>query len=93
VELEDTETTGGLSRSDPDICGVVVDRQSAAGYVVIYDSRHRPIQKVETGSAMTGQPYVELSVGSGQTCVIHGDSTVLYYKPRRSSIYQLLQDK
>jgi hypothetical protein len=77
VELEDMETTGCLSRSDPDICGVVVDRQSAAGYVMIYDNRHRPIQKV--GNAMTGQPYIELMVGSGQTCVIHGDSTVLYY--------------
>ena len=82
MELEDAETTGGRGRFYPDICGVVVDRKSALGRVVIYDDVNLPIQKIETGRTVVDELYAKLVVQSGQTCVVYGYCTVLYYKPR-----------
>jgi hypothetical protein len=66
----------------PDVRGVIVDRNSAKGIVVVY--RHgSPIQQAHTRQEVTGEPYLELTVRDGQMCVVYGKSTVLYYKPRK----------
>lgn len=49
--------------------------------MVVY-SGGSPTQQVNTGQRAIGEPYSELVVRDGQTCVIHGSSTVLYYKRR-----------
>ncbi|PVH75976.1 hypothetical protein DL98DRAFT_536136 [Cadophora sp. DSE1049] len=82
VELEEDETTGGRNRVYPDACGAVVDKSSAKGIVVITVYGF-PVQQVDTGQGLTGEAYAELIIGVGQTCVIHGSSTVLYYRPRK----------
>jgi hypothetical protein len=85
VELEEDETTGGRKRVYPDACGAVVDKYSAKGIVAI-TAHGFPIQQVDTGQGPIGEPYAELTIEAGQTCVIHGSSTVLYYKPRKISV-------
>ncbi|PVH67435.1 hypothetical protein DL98DRAFT_600492 [Cadophora sp. DSE1049] len=82
VELEEDETTGGRKRVYPDACGVVVDKSSAKGLVAI-TVHGFSVQQVDTGQGLRGEPYTELTIGVGETCVIHGSSTVLYYKPRK----------
>lgn len=67
----------------PDVCGVVVDRDSAEGIVAVYD-HGSPAQQVDTGQGVMGEQYRVLVVRDGQTCVVHGQSTVLYYKPRKA---------
>ncbi|KAH6661761.1 hypothetical protein B0J14DRAFT_571431 [Halenospora varia] len=85
VELEEDETTGGRKRVYPDVCGAVVDKYSAKGIVAI-TVHGFPVQQVDTGQGLIGEPYAELAIGVGQTCLIHGSSTVLYYKPRKASV-------
>ncbi|CZR64899.1 uncharacterized protein PAC_14799 [Phialocephala subalpina] len=85
VELEEDETTGGRRRVYPDACGAVVDKYSAKGIVAI-TAHGFPVQQVDTGQGVIGDPYAELIIGVGQTCLIHGSSTVLYYKPRKVSV-------
>jgi hypothetical protein len=65
-----------------DVHGVIVDRNSAKGRVVVYH-HGSPVQQVVTGQEVMGEPYSELTVRDGQMCVVHGRSTVLYYKPRK----------
>ncbi|KAL5325431.1 hypothetical protein ACEPPN_006556 [Leptodophora sp. 'Broadleaf-Isolate-01'] len=84
VELEEDETMGGRKRVYPEACGAVVDKSSAKGIVVI-TAHGFSVQQVDTGLGLTGEAYAELTIGVGQTCVIHGNSTVLYYKPRKAS--------
>ena len=48
-----------------------------------------PVQQVDTGQGAIGEPYAELTIEVGQTCVIHGCSTVLYYRPRKVSVSNL----
>ena len=60
----------------------MVDKCSAKGLVAI-TAHGRPVDQVDTGQGPIGECYAELTIGVGQTCVIHGSSTVLYYKPRK----------
>jgi len=82
VELEEDETTGGRKRVYPEACGAVVDKCSAKGLVAI-TAHGRPVDQVDTGQGPIGECYAELTIGVGQTCVIHGSSMVLYYQPRK----------
>ncbi|KAH9203978.1 hypothetical protein DL95DRAFT_398888, partial [Leptodontidium sp. 2 PMI_412] len=82
IELEEDETTGGRKRVYPDAYGVVVDKSSAKGLVAI-TVHGFSVQQVDTGQGLRGEPYIELTIGVRETCVIHGSSTVLYYKPRK----------
>jgi hypothetical protein len=68
-------------RTFPDVCGVVVDKRSVGGLVVVTGGGF-PVQQVKTGEEGTGNPYQELIVRDGQTCEIRGGSTVIYCKPR-----------
>ena len=40
---------------------------------------------MSNGSFTDTSAYTDLAIGPGETCVIYGDSTVLYYRPRRIS--------
>jgi hypothetical protein len=51
------------------------------GLVVIIE-RGYTIQQVNTGQDVFMDQYTELTLREGQACVIHGSSTVLYYKSR-----------
>jgi hypothetical protein len=66
----------------PDVRGVIVDKGSAKGIVVVYHHGF-PVQQVDTGQEVMGEPYSELTVQDGQMCVVHGRSTVLYYNLRK----------
>ncbi|KAL5313387.1 hypothetical protein ACEPPN_019120 [Leptodophora sp. 'Broadleaf-Isolate-01'] len=84
IELEKDETTGGRKRVYLDICGAVVDKSSVKGLVAITIYGFS-VQQVNTGQGLIGDLYAELTIGVRQTCVIHGSSTVLYYKRRKVS--------
>ena len=88
MELEEVETKGGRKRVYPDACGAIVDKYSAKGIVAI-TAHGFPVQQVDRGQGAIGEPYAELTIGVGQACVIHGSSTVLYYKPRKASVSNL----
>jgi hypothetical protein len=93
VALEDIETTGGYYRSYLDVCRAVIDRKSAVGYVAIYDNCGSYIQKVWGGEKEEHEldnQYAELVVEGGQTCVVYGRISVLYYKP--GSLPALIRD-
>jgi hypothetical protein len=85
IELEEDETTGGQNRAYPDVCGAVVDKYGGKGVVAI-TAHGFPVRQVDTGQGGIGQPYVELTIRVGETCVIYGSSTVLYYKPRKIAV-------
>ena len=40
-------------------------------------------QVITTGPEETGEPYTKIRIRDGQTCVIYGYSTALYYRPPR----------
>ena len=44
------------------------------------------IQQVDIRQGVISDPYAELIIGVRQICLIHGSSTVLYYKPRKVSV-------
>ncbi|KAE9381868.1 hypothetical protein N431DRAFT_393530 [Stipitochalara longipes BDJ] len=85
IVLEANETTGGRKRTFPEISGVIVDKNSEMGLVVITE-RGYTIQQVNTGQDVYFEQYTELTLKEGQACVIHGSSTVLYYKTRSSPL-------
>jgi len=83
-ELDNDETTGDGQcpvQVGPVVGGVVVDRQSQKGRVVVTGKGVEP-QYVKTGPGESGDPYPEIRIQDGQTCVIYGLSTVIYYRPR-----------
>lgn len=82
LKEEEDEITGGRKRVYPEACGAVVDKCSAKGLVAI-TAHGRPVDQVDTGQGPIGECYAELTIGVGQTCVIHGSSMVLYYQPRK----------
>jgi hypothetical protein len=59
----------------------VVDRRSMKGRVVVTGGGEQP-RVIATGPGESGEPYPKIRIRDGQTCVIYGYSTVLYYKPR-----------
>ncbi|KAH6698216.1 hypothetical protein BKA61DRAFT_244533 [Leptodontidium sp. MPI-SDFR-AT-0119] len=79
IELEDHEITGEHKRFYPDVRGVVVDKRSARGWVIVTGGGF-PIRQARTGEGATGNPFPELMIRVGQMCEIHGKSTVLYYR-------------
>jgi hypothetical protein len=57
---------------------------------VVVTAHGSPERQVDTGFGDIGDgsftdisSYADLAIGPGETCVIYGDSTVLYYGPRR----------
>lgn len=43
------------------------------------------VQQVDTGQGTAVEPYEDMKIGVGQACMIYGNSTVLYYRPRKNS--------
>lgn len=83
--LDDEETTGDGScpvQVGPAVSGAVVDRTSMEGRVVVTGGGKKP-QVIKTGPGETSNPFEVIYIRDGQTCVIYGYSTVLYFKPRQ----------
>jgi hypothetical protein len=69
---------------------VIVDKNSEMGLVVITE-RGYTVQQVATGQDVYFDQYTELALREGQACLIHGSSTVLYYKERNRAFQQNIQ--
>jgi len=81
--LDDEETTGDGTcpvQVGPTVSGAVVDKTSMKGSVVVTGGGVQP-QVIKTGSGETGSQVIH--IGDGQTCVIYGYSTLLYFKPQQ----------
>jgi len=63
----------------PDVCGVVVDKSSASGFVQVVGGG-KPRQRADTGDGATG--FIKFDIQDGQTCMLYGRPTVLYIRPR-----------
>lgn len=86
VDIDADETTGEDSGDNafrwevgPDVCGVVVDKNSGIGFVQITGAG-LPDQVIQTGPKETGFSLADIA--SSQTCMIYGCSTVLYVRPK-----------
>jgi hypothetical protein len=86
LEIDPYETTGAdsgegafASRKGPEVCKVVVDKNSGRGWVQLVGGGKEPYS-VKTGSTETG--FETLDIYADQTCMIYGRSTVIYIRPR-----------
>jgi hypothetical protein len=87
VELFDEESTVHDRlpyKTGAQVCGAVVDRNTGKGLVTI-TGKGFITQNIATGPDETGNRYQEIIVQPKQTCMLHGDAAVLYYKPRTVS--------
>jgi len=83
--LDDEETTGDNTcpiQTGPAVNGVVVDRRSEKGRIVVTGTGILA-QYILTGPGENGNLYPEIEIRDGQTCVIYGYSTVLYFRIRQ----------
>ncbi|KAE9368700.1 hypothetical protein N431DRAFT_415338 [Stipitochalara longipes BDJ] len=64
-----------------EVCGAIVDRNSGKGLVTV-TGKGFITQNVITGLDQTGDRYQEIHIQAKQTCMLHGDAVVLYYKRR-----------
>ena len=62
----------------PNVCAVVIDKNSGSGFVQITGGGFAD-QVIKTGPQETGFNMAEIQ--SEQTCMIYGRSTVLYIRP------------
>lgn len=84
LELQDEESTVHDKlpyKTGDQVCGAVVDRNSGKGLVTL-TGKGFITQNIATGPDETGNRYQEIIVQPKQTCMIHGDAVVLYYKRR-----------
>jgi len=82
VELFHDETTGANDfkyEEFPNVCGVVVDLNSGQGYAQITGGG-KATEAFYTGRGETG--FIMAEISSGQTCMLYGQPTVLYIRPR-----------
>jgi len=70
------------------VCGGVIDRNSGKGLVTI-TGKGFITQNIPTGPEETGTRYQEVSIQPKQTCMLHGNAVVLYYKRRDISFSSL----
>lgn len=61
--------------------GAIVDKKSGKGLVTV-TGKGFITQNMVTGPDTTGDRYQEISIQAKQTCMLHGDAVVLYYKRR-----------
>jgi hypothetical protein len=84
MELLDEESTVHDKlpyKGGAEVCGAVVDRNSGKGLVAI-TGKGFITQNVITGQNESGDRYQEINIQPKQTCMLHGDAVVLYYKRR-----------
>lgn len=82
VEIAPEETTGEHDfkyEQSPNVCAVVVDKNSGRGYAQITGGG-KDTEIIYTGRGDTG--FVMVDITSGQTCMLYGRPTVLYIRPR-----------
>jgi hypothetical protein len=68
-------------KTGAEVCGAIVDKNSGKGLVAV-TGKGFITQNVITGQNETGDGYQEIIIQAKQTCMIHGDAIVLYYKRR-----------
>jgi hypothetical protein len=68
-------------KTGAEVCGAFVDRNSGKGLVTV-TGKGFITQNVTTGPDETGDRYKEINIQAKQTCMLHGDAVVLYYKRR-----------
>lgn len=81
VRLASHETTGENDfkyEKSPSVCAVVVDKGSVLGFAQITGGGKKT-ERINTGRGDTG--YVLANISSGQTCMLYGEPTVLYFSP------------
>lgn len=84
--LASDETTNELDtfkyRKNPDVCGVVIDKGSDAGFVQV-SGGDKATTRVDTGQKddKVGERFVYVDILSEQTCMLYGEPTVLYVSP------------
>jgi len=77
----DTGEGAFISETAPNVHKAVIDKGSGRGYVEITGGGLAPYW-VRTSPDGSGIEVVELK-HAGQTCMIHGQSSLLYIRPRR----------
>lgn len=65
---------------------MIVDKNSEMGLVQITE-RGSIVQQVNTGQDVYLDQYTELTMREGQICIIHGSSTVFYYREGKSDAW------
>jgi hypothetical protein len=84
IQLLDEESTVHDKlpyKTGAEVCGAVVDRNCGKGLVTV-TGKGFITQNITTGPEETGERYHELNIQAKQTCMLHGDAVVLYYKRR-----------
>lgn len=88
VQLAAEETTGGNDFKHakyPNVCGVVVDKGSAQGWIQIQGG-NKTTMKINTGPGENIGPGEERfafeEISDGQSCMLYGCPTVLYICPQ-----------
>jgi hypothetical protein len=82
VRIAPDETTGEndfKNEQAPNVCAVVVDKNSGFGYAQITGGGKEP-KIIYTGRGETGYQLADIS--TGQTCMLYGEPTVLYACPQ-----------
>ncbi|KUJ24456.1 uncharacterized protein LY89DRAFT_22956 [Mollisia scopiformis] len=69
-------------KTGAEVCGVVVDRRSGKGMVAITGKGYITLN-VKTGPDESGDRYQDIAVQPKQTCMLHGEAVVLFYKRRQ----------
>ena len=77
-------------KTGAEVCGTIVDRRSGKGLVTV-TGKGFITQNITTGPEETGERYHQLNIQAKQTCMLHGDAVVLYYKRRSIGSPQPLQ--
>lgn len=71
-------------KTGAEVCGVVVDKRSGKGMVAITGKGYIT-QNIKTGIDEPGDRYQEVAIQPKQTCMLHGDAVVLFYKRRQAA--------
>lgn len=66
-------------KTGAEVCGVVIDKRSGKGMVAITGKGYITLN-VKTGPEESGDRYQEVSIQPKQTCMLHGEAVVLFYR-------------
>lgn len=72
-------------KTGAEVCGVVVDKRSGKGMVAVTGKGYITLN-VKTGPDEPGDRYQEVTIQPKQTCMLHGEAVVLFYKRRQEAL-------
>jgi hypothetical protein len=82
LEQESTVLDKLPYKTGAEVCGVVVDKRSGKGMVAVTGKGYITLN-VKTGLDEPGERYQEVTIQPKQTCMLHGEAVVLFYKRRQ----------